>query len=240
MKSEFISTAAHELRTPMTSVQGFSEILLRRDDLDEEERERFLKHINRNATALSGIISDLLDISRIESGRGLSLTREVMDVVAALVRKLESLAVQQPEMEYELDAPEDPVKALADPNKVEQVLENLLSNAVKYSPDGVRIEAGVKVSDGEVLVCISDRGLGMTAAQVDRVFEKFHRGHAADSGIPGTGLGMSIVRYIVEAHGGGIEVLSEPDKGTTVTFSLPAYRGETEVAAQPAAEAGEG
>jgi PAS domain S-box-containing protein len=239
MKSEFISTAAHELRTPMTSVQGFSEILLRRDDLDEEERERFLKHINRNATALSGIISDLLDISRIESGRGLSLTREVMDVVAALVRKLESLAVQQPEMEYELDAPEDPVKALADPNKVEQVLENLLSNAVKYSPDGVRIEAGVKVSDGEVLVCISDRGLGMTAAQVDRVFEKFHRGHAADSGIPGTGLGMSIVRYIVEAHGGGIEVLSEPDKGTTVTFSLPAYRGETEVAAQPAAEAGE-
>jgi PAS domain S-box-containing protein len=239
MKSEFISTAAHELRTPMTSVQGFSEILLTRRDLPDEERERFLKHINNNASALSGIISDLLDISRIESGRGLSLNREVTDIREIISRKIESLSVQYEDMEISLGLPDSPVLSLADPNKIEQVLENLLTNAVKYSPGRAKIGAALKVNGEEITVCISDRGLGMSTEQVERVFEKFYRGHASNSGIPGTGLGMSIVRYIVEAHGGVVEVVSGEGEGTSVTFSLPKYTDDGFISLTEAMQNGE-
>jgi PAS domain S-box-containing protein len=225
MKSEFISTAAHELRTPMTSIQGFSELLLTRDDFKDDEKRRFMKHINSSAVALSGIISDLLDISRIESGKGLSINPRGLNLKELIEHKIEALTVQFPDYSFVLDMPEKVLPALADPNKIDQVLDNLLSNAVKYSPEKGEIRVALECSGLEQSVSVADSGQGMTPEQVDRVFEKFYRGGAANSGVPGTGLGMSIVRHIVEAHGGKVRVKSDHGRGTTVSFSLPACGG---------------
>jgi len=118
-------------------------------------------------------------------------------------------------------APEQPLKVMADREKFNQVMENLLSNAVKYSPDGGTIRVTAGVVEGEFRVSVADEGIGMTPDQISRIFEKFYRADASNTAIEGTGLGMTIVKHIVEAHGGRVWVESEYRKGTTVTFCIP-------------------
>ncbi len=228
MKSEFLSTAAHELRTPLTTIQGFSDLLINRHDFSEEERERYLAHVNRSAQTLTGIVSDLLDISRIESGQGFSLNRQPHDLVALTRTQVAAwsarCATEQTGHTLTFDASGEEALALVDNNKYGQILENLLSNAVKYSPDGGAIAVSVEADDAVVLVNVTDHGVGMTRGQLERVFEKFFRAHGEDGAIQGTGLGMSIVQHLVQAHGGEIWLESEPGKGTSVSFTLPTAR----------------
>lgn len=221
MKTEFISTAAHELRTPLTSIQGFSEILLTRDDIDDQEKKKFLDHINKQSTNLTHIINDLLDISRIESGRSFILQKELCPVGEAIEMVAKPFISQSTIHKFEIIIPKKPVEITVDKDKMAQVLYNLISNAVKYSPDGGKIQIKGEVIKDNYQVSIQDEGIGMTPEQVEKVFDKFYRVDASNTANEGTGLGMSIVNNIVEAHGGKVFVESELGKGTKVTFNIP-------------------
>ena len=225
MKTEFISTAAHELRTPLTSIQGFSEILLTREDLKPEEKKKFLTHINKQSVGLAAIINDLLDISRIESGRSFALNKEPWDAGDAIKQILPYFQEHYKKHSFELILPDKAVELHADKDKIGQILKNLLSNAIKFSPAGGLIRVKGKIVDMGYQVSIEDQGMGMTPDQVEKVFDKFYRVDASNTAIEGTGLGMSIVKHIVEAHGGKVWVESEFEKGTTVRFTMPVYPG---------------
>jgi PAS domain S-box-containing protein len=221
LKSEFISTAAHELRTPLTSIQGFSEVLLEERELGDFERRKYLSYIHEQAVGLSKIVSDLLDVSRVEAGRTLSLNR-VSCQVGPCIRKIEPFLRWQPAIcRFEIDLANESMEWCVDAGKITQVMENLVSNAVKYSPGGGVIRIGGRLQKGSYTVSVCDQGRGMTPEQVARIFEKFFRADSSNTAVGGIGLGMSIVKNIIEAHGGEVEVDSRPGKGTTVTFSIP-------------------
>jgi PAS domain S-box-containing protein len=221
MKTEFISTAAHELRTPLTSIQGFSEIMLTRDDISEPEQKRFLTYINKQAVSLTNIVGDLLDIARIESERGFSLNKVFCNISEIISQVVPYFQEHTHKHRFEVVLPENPVELYVDKQKMEQVLKNLISNAVKYSPDGGLICVASKALAGYYEISVADQGIGMAPEQVDKIFEKFYRADASNTAIEGTGLGMTIVKYIVEGHGGNIWVESEAGKGTTVRFTIP-------------------
>jgi PAS domain S-box-containing protein len=222
MKTEFISTAAHELRTPLTSIQGFSEILLLREDLEPRERERFLTYINRQSVGLAGIINDLLDISRIESGRGFTLSKVPCKAGDAVRQVVPFFQEQYKSHKFEVSLPDESVELHVDKDKMEQVLKNLLSNAAKYSPDGGEIRVTGEMAKDCFQISVEDQGLGMTPEQVERMFDKFYRADSSNTAIEGTGLGTTIVKHVVEAHGGKVWVESELGKGTIVRFTIPA------------------
>jgi PAS domain S-box-containing protein len=221
MKTEFISTAAHELRTPLTSIQGFSEIMLTRTDITDEEKKRFLSYINKQSVSLTMIVSDLLDIARIESGRGFTLNKIPFDICDTIEQVVPYFKENAPEHRFEVVSPGDPIEVHADKQKIEQVLKNLLGNAVKYSAKGGLIRVTSTVSASQCEIAVEDHGIGMSPEQVKKVFDKFYRVDASNTAIEGTGLGMTIVKYIVEAHGGKIWVESEVGKGTKVSFTIP-------------------
>jgi len=236
MKTEFISTAAHELRTPLTSIQGFSELLTTRDDITEEEKNECLSYINTQSVNLANIINDLLDISRIESGKGFSLNKAPCNINELMRETVPYFQMHSKKHQFDLILPEEPLEAMVDPGKLRQVFENILSNAVKYSPEGgaIRLEAKLIGEFGmwngqleemdkrpAIEVAISDEGMGMTPDQVAKIFDKFYRADYSNTPIPGTGLGMSIVKYLVEAHGGEVFVESTQGKGTRVRFTIP-------------------
>lgn len=223
MKSEFLSTAAHELRTPMASIYGFTELMLARS-FSEEKRRDLLETIARQATRMSTIIDELLDLARIEARQGKDFVLEAVELQDVIRLVAGDYKPPQGRDAPLIEACAEPITLHADRSKLQQALLNVLSNAYKYSPDGgvVRIACAPDPTGRRVSVSISDQGLGMTPEQCARVFERFYR--ADDSGyIPGTGLGMSIVKEIVDIHGGQVEVSSAPGEGTTVTLVLPVH-----------------
>ncbi|MCD6525633.1 MAG: PAS domain S-box protein [Desulfuromonas sp.] len=224
MKNEFISTAAHELRTPLTSVLGFAEILINPEEYgitDPVQKKDLLTTIQEKAQQLGNIISDLLDLSRIQSGHLISLKKAPCDM-NKLLAKMVSYYQKGPEQHcFEINLPKTPIQLSVDEGKLEQVLDNLISNAVKFSPQDTSISITSQVTDNHLEVSIEDQGIGMTNEQIERVFDKFYRVDASATAKEGLGLGMAIVKSIIEAHGGATRVESELGKGTTVVFSLP-------------------
>lgn len=226
MKTEFISTAAHELRTPLTSILGFSQVLLGPETVSAAEQKEFIAYIHQRARALSDMVSDLLDISRIESGQGLALRREFCTAGELVIQLSPFIQSGHEASRFELAISSETAPLRVDKGKMAQVFENLLSNAVKYSPPGSPIRITGEIAGENYRFSVADRGIGMTPEQAARVFNKFYRADASDTAVGGLGLGMSIVRNIVEAHGGRIWVESEPGRGTTVQFHLPLGRPE--------------
>jgi len=227
IKSEFISTAAHELNTPLSAIMGYAELMRAPEvfgSFDHLQQQDFLDEIYERGEALSRIIDDLLDISRIESGRPVTLDLQPVDIRDLLARTCDYYRRHNPEHTFELSLPEMTATATQriDRQRINQVLENLLSNAVKYSPAGsaIRIEGMCGPQGWEVRIV--DHGIGMTAEQVERVFDKFYRADASNTAVGGLGLGMSIARQIIDEHGGQIQVESRPGEGTRVCFTLPA------------------
>ena len=223
IKSEFLSTAAHELRTPMASVYGFAEVLLAQDTTDDERRE-YAQIIFDQAGNMARILDELLDLARMEARRGKDFKRVDLDL-RRLVRDVIRAYRQPPGRDPpELVAPATPLPCCADPDKLRQALLNVLSNAYKYSPAGgpVSVELGHVGEPGSGRVCITveDCGIGMNDEQQSRIFERFYRADRSGS-LPGTGLGMSIVKEIFDLHGGTVTVVSVPAAGTTVVLCLP-------------------
>lgn len=225
MKSEFLSTAAHELRTPMASIFGFSELLMA-ETFDATTQRDLISTIHRNADLMSSIINELLDLARIEARRGKDFVFETLraqDLVQGIVANYKPPAGR--------DAPqlELPARALwmhADPKKMEQALGNVLSNAYKYSPGGGAVhialaEQGTEGDATEITIRVTDQGVGMKPEQVARVCERFYRADSSGK-IPGTGLGMSIVSEILLLHRGRAEIASQFGAGTTISLCAPA------------------
>jgi PAS domain S-box-containing protein len=225
IKAEFLSVAAHELRTPLTSILGYLEFCMYPDDFggfSAEQQREFLEEINSKAELLAKLVSDLLDIGRLEAGKPLPMDVQPIDIERLVRKVVEEFRLQSSRHRFEIQLEKNPVgSVLADEGKLEQVLENLLSNAVKYSPKDSLVRISGLVGDGAYQVSVEDQGIGMTAEQTARVFDKFYRADFSNTAARGLGLGMSIVRQIVESHGGSIWVESEKDRGTRVNFTVP-------------------
>ncbi len=229
IKSEFLSTAAHELRSPLTSILGFSELLLLREDLSDEEQIRFIKYINEHAIHLKQLVSDLLDISRIESGARFAVSLAPLNLYPVLEQELQSWQEAYPEHTFQLQANRNLPQVHADKDRICQVMRNLLSNATKYSSGGSTVTVSATSVGGFVEVTVADRGIGMTNEELAHIFEKFWRADASSTASEGTGLGLVIVRHIVEQHGGQIWVESDKGQGTVVHFTLPVAERQTTV-----------
>lgn len=222
MKSEFLSMAAHELRTPMASIYGFAELLLRRKLAPEKQKE-VLETIHRQSERMVAIVNELLDLARIEARRGLDLEMQTLDLGALLADLIGDL---QPPGERErprFEVPAQPAFVLADRNKLHQAIGNVISNAYKYSGADGPVQIRIVHDDSSparVGVEVRDRGIGMTPAQLARIGERFFRADSSGN-VPGTGLGMSIVKEILELLGGRLEMTSEAGQGTVATLWLP-------------------
>lgn len=226
MKNEFVSTAAHELRTPLATIIGYTDLMLMKNDFSTEQKTEFLQLIQKKAERLGDIVSDLLDISRIESGEGIQFDAKPHRVDLVCQEIVKNFQLQTPSHNIILDLPSSSDVTVAfDRFAMVQVLENLLSNAVKYSPRGGEIRVSIRLENSTCLVSITDHGLGMTSEQVAKIFDKFYRVDATNTAIPGTGLGMTIVKHLVEAQSGQINITSSIGEGTTVTLALPAVTG---------------
>ena len=225
VKKEFISNAAHELRTPLTSIMGYLEFCLHPEDFggfSEEQRHEFLAEIYDKAEVLERIVSDLLDIARIDSGRPIPLEMGRVDLREVCTKVVEHFQLQFPRHRFELEfAAQGRHELHADRAKLEQVLENLLSNAVKYSEEDSLICISGRAESGIYRLSVRDQGIGMTPEQRQRMFETFYRAPGACNGVRGLGLGMNIVKHIIERHGGAIEVFSETGQGTEILLRLP-------------------
>lgn len=226
MKSEFISTAAHELNTPLTAIIGYVELLLKPAEFGAflpDQQRNFLEEIHGKSLVLAKIVEELLDISRLDAGQELPLSKAPCDLPELLTGTLDHFQQRAPRHRFLLELPRnsEPRLLQLDRVKIAEVLENLLSNAVKYSPDGGTVRIYGKIS-GENFECtVEDEGPGMPSDQVGQVFEPFYRIDASDTAVRGLGLGLSLAKLIVEAHHGKIWLESAPGKGTRVSFTLP-------------------
>ena len=219
-KSNFVSIVSHEFRTPLTGIQGFSE-LMRDEDLTVAEMKEYAGDINKDAQRLNRMITEMLDLDRMESGR-MTLNRERTDVNAIVSEAAQRLASSASRHAIRLNLdPELPLIEI-DKDKINQVLLNLLSNAVKYSPEGGPIAVSTRVEGEMVHVFVRDSGMGIPADSLEKVFERFSRLESgATRYIQGTGLGLPISRQIVEMHGGRAWVESTLGEGSVFQFTLP-------------------
>ncbi|MDT8442502.1 MAG: PAS domain-containing sensor histidine kinase [Desulfuromonadales bacterium] len=220
LKSEFIATASHELRNPVTIIQGYSELMLENDRLSPEQRE-FLSIIHSKALALEQIINDLLDVSRAESGRMLCLDFGIVNIVEELQQEIAQLAQKKASHHLAVTLPKEAVYLTADRGKVLQVVQNLLGNALKFSPKGSDIVIEAKKVDAMFQVMVADRGIGISPENQKHVFNKFYRVDSKNTAAPGLGLGLYLARAIIEAHQGQIWVESVPGQGARFYFTLP-------------------
>lgn len=224
MKNEFIATAAHELRTPLAAVLGYAELLLGEEaaaPFPPAQRREYLQYIFEKGERLEGIIDELLDLGRIESGRSIVLEKAPCEMIGLVKEVVAQHQQETSRHRFEAECPAECIRVEVDRGKMLRVFDNLLSNAVKYSPAGGTIRIGGGVREGWLEISIADEGIGMTPEQVGRVFDKFYRADTSDTAVQGLGLGLTLSKGIIEAHGGCIWVESEPGKGTRVTFRLP-------------------
>jgi signal transduction histidine kinase len=239
MRDEFLSVAAHELKTPITSLWGMAQLMLRQLDkrgaVEPDRLQRALRMIDTQSRTLARLVEQLLDVSRIEAGK-LALDRQPTDL-GQLVRAVVAMAqVRATEHRLRLRTPRAPVRAAVDPLRLEQVVTNLLDNAIKYSPEGGEIEVELAAPEAAgVRLSVRDRGLGIPPERRRHIFDRFYQAHAT-SHQSGMGLGLYISRQIVELHGGRIEAEFPPDGGTRLVVRLPAaaptelqqsYRGKS-------------
>lgn len=215
---ELISTVSHEIRSPLTSIKGFTKTLLDRwDRFDDDLKKEMLTAVNTDADRVTRLLGELLDISRLEAGRlGLRLKQfDLGELAGDVVSRLAGISDRHT-VETELG---DDLTVVADPDKIQQVLTNLVENALKYT-DGGRVQVRATRDGRWVSVGVSDEGEGIPQRHVQRLFRKFYRRDRAGSP-SGTGLGLYICRGLIEAHGGAIVVDSEPGRGSTFSFRIP-------------------
>jgi signal transduction histidine kinase len=218
-KSELVSVVAHELRTPLASVLGFTSVLLQRE-VTEDQRREYLNIIEAQARRLGALVNDFLDVQRLEEGK-LSIAKELVDVGSVVREQTELFAGQSPKHLLDVSLPPTPLPVRGDSNRLAQVVANLLSNAIKYSPRGGVVRVAGEREDDVVRVSIQDEGVGIPPEIQREIFGKFVRGHATAEGIEGSGLGLAISRSLVEAHGGSIDFESTKGRGSTFWFELP-------------------
>ena len=225
LRRDFVANVSHELKTPLTATRGLVETMLDDPEMDPQTRRLFLFKVRDHTLRLSSLVSDLLSLSRIESGsqpidKGpVDLLSVVTDCIYRLSMTANDRGVRV-QTRCELSPEERSIPG--DPEAIEQALGNLLENAIKYSGGGEAVEIEFLLEGNHVQIDITDRGPGIAAEHLDRIFERFYRVDAARSrALGGTGLGLAIVKHITKAHGGSVSVQSTVGQGSTFTLSLP-------------------
>ncbi len=226
LKSEFLASMSHELRTPLHTIIGFSELLA--EELEgplNQKQRRFVDHIHTDSLHLLELINDILDLSKIEAGR-LDLRPEVFDFSGVLAESVNSIRTLADAKSLNLETEVELRTALtADRLRVKQILVNLLSNAVKFTPDEGSIRVHALESDGNLIVSVSDTGIGIAPDDLEAIFQEFHQAGVTTKGVrEGTGLGLAITKHLIELHGGTISVESTPGEGSTFQMVLPMER----------------
>jgi PAS domain S-box-containing protein len=223
IRQDFVANVSHELRTPISSIKGYAETLLDGAMNDQQNSRDFIEIINRDSDRLAKLIDDLLDLSRIESGKlkMVFVPTDILGVIKRTMFIIENLAKMK-SISIEIQAAENLSNVLADETRLSQVILNLLDNAIKYTSEGGEIKISVRSNDQFVEVDIADTGIGIPEKDLSRVFERFYRVDKARSrDMGGTGLGLSIVKHIVQAHGGEVWVRSKLEHGSTFCFVIP-------------------
>ncbi|MCW5878475.1 MAG: PAS domain-containing protein [Anaerolineales bacterium] len=221
IRRDFVSNISHELRTPLTSLKALTESL-RAGALEEPEMaRRFLGHIETEVDALSELVSELLELARIES-KQVPLQLQPTDAAAVVQRSLERLRLQAERAGVQLEADLDTgaAQVMADASRLEQVLVNLIQNAIKFTSKGGRISLALGRGDGVMEFSVTDSGMGISVEDQPRIFERFYKSDPARNKT-GTGLGLAIAKHVVEAHGGRIGVQSQEGKGSRFYFTIP-------------------
>jgi PAS domain S-box-containing protein len=225
LKDELVSTVSHELRTPLTSMRGFVELLLEREFSPEDQRQ-FLGIVDTEIKRLGKLIDDFLDLQRLEAGKldYVFDRQSLRPLIEEAVRMFEHTSDRH---SYALALADDELPVSVDADRMRQTLRNLISNATKYSPDGGTVTIGAEIRDDKVRVSIRDQGIGMDAATQKKLFTRFYRADStATRRIGGTGLGLALVKEIIEAHDGTVGVKSKPGEGSEFWFALPLARGD--------------
>ncbi len=223
VRQDFVANVSHELRTPIASIKGYAETLLEGALEDKDNAQDFVRIIYQDAERLASLINDLLDLSKIESGKmNMNFTAQE---AAGLIKKAVMIIEPQARAKsiiLKTDIPQPSPEIIADEPRFSQVMINLLDNAIKYSPEGGAITIRAKRVDNNLEISISDTGIGIAEDDLPRIFERFYRVDKARSReLGGTGLGLSIVKHIVNAHGGQVWVTSELGRGSTFSFTMP-------------------
>jgi len=223
-KTDFVSSVTHELRTPLTSIKGYASILLtgKLGNLPKEASERIEK-MNRHSDELAQLVNELLDISRIESGK-VAMKQEPQDLnnIAEKVADLLAVQLKDKQIETSINIPQEESAVFVDRNQIERVLINLIGNAIKFTPPKGKISIAARKADKMVRVDIADTGCGIPQEALEAVFEEFYRvDNPINQEAKGTGLGLALVKHIIEAHKGKIWVTSKVGRGSTFSFTLP-------------------
>lgn len=221
MKSEFVSNISHEMRTPLASIVGFSETIASDPNMPDEMKLEFNLIILNEGKRLAKLINDVLDLSRMETGR-ITLNKSKVNIVKLLQRLSDNniSKIREKNINFNLEAPYDEIIIEADEERLLQALDFLLENSLKYTNDGGRIRIILNNLYKEIEIIISDTGIGIPEKDLPYLFQKFYRVSRQDSDIPGAGMGLVFVKQIVDLHRGLINIQSEPNKGTSVLIKL--------------------
>jgi two-component system NtrC family sensor kinase len=220
IKSDFVSTVSHDLRSPLTAILGYVELLDRVGTVNDMQRE-FIRRVQVSVHNITTLVDDLLNLGRIEAG--FDVRREVVQLDQLIRLALENIRKQVEDKNHQiiLEMPAQLPSLLANPVQMRQMIDNLLDNAVKYTLPGGKINLRVATAQKQIIMQIQDAGIGIPAVDLPYIFDKFYRASNSGSDVTGTGLGLAIVKSIIESHNGRIWVESEIGQGTTFTIVLP-------------------
>ncbi len=227
IKSDFVTTVSHDLRSPLTAILGYIELLRRTGPLNESQQQ-FADRITGSVSSISKLIEELLELGKIEAG--FDEDREVVFLAPIIYQAVEAVShqAQSKQLRIEIDVPEDDVPPLLGHSlRLRQVVANLVENALKYTPEGGWMRISLENNKGLLLLRVTDSGIGIPKKDQPYIFDKFYRTDEAVDNYPGTGLGLSIVKSVVEAHGGRVWVNSQVGIGTTFSVMLPAHNPES-------------
>jgi len=228
IKSEFVAAVSHDLRTPLTTIQGYIELLPRAGPLNAQQQE-FVLRASQSMGVITKLINNLLDIDRLDAGSDLEMTHcDLIQVIEEAIKDFRPRA-EENRLEMRWEPPEALPLVQGDPHRLRQVMDNLLSNAIKYTQAGGWIAVSVVEDDGHIVVHVADNGVGILPAQQPYVFDKFYRVETdATLSIAGAGLGLAIVKTVIEKHNGRVWVESKPGVGSVFIFVLPAAKDVTQ------------
>jgi len=227
MKSQFISTVSHELRTPLTCIkEGVAIVLDGVAGKINEKQKHFLDLANRNINRLAMLVNDILDFQKLDAGKmKLNPQENNVQQIAEEIYETMMLPAKNKGLELSLELDENLPRITLDRDRITQVLTNLIGNAIKFTPQGGQVHLSFQKQDNELVMRVSDTGVGIPKEDLPKIFEQFYRVQRRGEEIKGTGLGLAIVKKIVLLHGGRIEVESEPDRGSTFSVFLPLIDG---------------
>lgn len=223
IKSEFVTTVSHDLRSPLTAILGYVELIERAGEVNDQQKE-FIRRVQTSVEQITNLVTDLLDLGRIEAG--LDTTKERTPIATLGRQSVEGLRglAEKKDLVLDVQLPEESPYIYGDPVRIRQMMGNLLENAIKYTNQGGTIHMEIEAEDDQVFIRVKDNGPGIPAADLPYLFDKFFRASNIPDALPGTGLGLSIVKSIVEGHNGRIWVDSRLGEGTEFIVVLPLDR----------------